>query len=210
MSFFSQKKITSFGRTYMYIFSLYSRKSRFGFETSRFQNFSNFLVVSDSLSKNFGIEKTIGFGIVKFWYQKKYWILYRKNLVSEKVFDSVSFRFWVFLVTFRFRNFLVSKLFNFLDGFGIERIWFQKKYRIRYRKNLVSDSVSEKFGIKKSFGFGFVQILGIVIHCYHSLPIIRREKKLKSLSKSVDCPRSDQAGHPHLQVTFHRNAIHLF
>ena len=29
----------------------------------------------------------------------------------------------------------------------------------------VSDSVSEKFGIGKSFGFGFVQILGIVTHC---------------------------------------------
>ena len=42
-------------------------------------------------------------------------------------------------------------------GFGIEKIWYQKKYRIRYRKNLVSE---------KSFGFGFVQILGIVTHCY--------------------------------------------
>ena len=41
-------------------------------------------------------------------------------------------------------------------GFGIEKIWFRKKYRIRYRKNLVSkkvsDSVSENFwyGIKVS------------------------------------------------------------
>ena len=73
-------------------------------------------------------------------------------------------------MTFRFRNFSVSKLFHFVDGFGfgIEKIWYQKKYRIRYRKNLVSkkvsDSVSEKFGIGKSFGFGFVQILGIVTH----------------------------------------------
>ena len=73
-------------------------------------------------------------------------------------------------VTFRFRNFSVSKLFHFFDGFGfgIEKIWYRKKYRIRYRKNLVSkkvsDSVSEKFGIGKSFGFGFVQILGIVTH----------------------------------------------
>ena len=69
----------------------------------------------------------------------------------------------------------VSKLlgfetFPFFDGFGfgIEKIWYRKKYRIRYRKNLVSkkvsDSVSEKFGIGKSFGFGFVQILGIVTH----------------------------------------------
>jgi len=71
-------------------------------------------------------------------------------------------------VTFRFRNFSVSKLFHFFGGFGfgIEKIWYRKKYRIRYRKNLVSkkvsDSVSEKFGIQKSFGFGFVQILSTV------------------------------------------------
>ena len=71
-------------------------------------------------------------------------------------------------VTFRFRNFSVSKLFNFFSGFGfgIEKFWYRKKYRIRYRKNLVSekvsDSVSLKFGIGKSFGLGFVQILGIL------------------------------------------------
>ena len=71
-------------------------------------------------------------------------------------------------VTFRFRNFSVSKLFYFFGGFGfgIEKNWYQKKYRIRYHKNLVSenvsDSVSKKFGIAKSFGFGFVQILGIL------------------------------------------------
>ena len=54
-------------------------------------------------------------------------------------------------VTFRFRNFSVSKLFQF---FG----W----YRIRYRKNVVSkkvsDSVSKKFGIEKSIGFGIEEI----------------------------------------------------
>ena len=78
-------------------------------------------------------------------------------------------------VTFRFRNFSVSKNFHFLDSFrfDIEKIWFKKKYLIGYRKNLVleivSDSVSDKFGIEKSFGFGFVQIFGIVTHCleYH-------------------------------------------
>ena len=51
-------------------------------------------------------------------------------------------------------------------GFGTEKIWYRNKYRIRYRKNLVSvkvsDSVSKKFGIGKSFGFGFVHILGIL------------------------------------------------
>ena len=73
-------------------------------------------------------------------------------------------------VTFRFRNTSVSKLFHFFSGFGfgIEKIWYQKKYRIRYCKHLiskkVSDSVTEKFGLEKSFGFGFVQILGIVTH----------------------------------------------
>ena len=52
----------------------------------------------------------------------------------------------------------VSKKFGIEKsiGFGIENIWYRKKYRIRYRKNLVSE---------KSFGFGFVQILGIVTHC---------------------------------------------
>ena len=74
---------------------LVSKVWRFGFKTSRFQNFSIFLwsriryrknlvskKVSDSVSKKFGIEKSIGFGIGKIWYRKK-------------VSDSVSFRFWV-------------------------------------------------------------------------------------------------------------------
>ena len=53
-----------------------------GFETSRFRNFSIFGVVSDSVSKIFGIKKSIGFGIVQ-------------NLVSEKVSDSVSKKFGI-------------------------------------------------------------------------------------------------------------------
>ena len=49
-------------------------------------------------------------------------------------------------VTFRFRNFS-----NFLDsiGFAIEKIWYRKKYRIRYRK---------EFGIEKSIGIGIENI----------------------------------------------------
>ena len=43
-------------------------------------------MVSVSVSKEFGIEKSIGFG---------------KKLVLEKVSDSVSFRFWVSSVTIR-------------------------------------------------------------------------------------------------------------
>ena len=59
--------------------------------------------------------------------------------------------------TFQFRNFSVSNLFQTNNDF-----------RIRNQKNLVSkkvsDSVSDKFGIRKSFKFSFVQILGIVTH----------------------------------------------
>ena len=131
-----------------------TRVWRFGF------HFFHFL---DSFG--FGIEKnwyrkTIGFSIEKNWYRKKIWIRFRSD------FGYFGWRFG--FETSRFRNFSVSKLFHFLDGFGfgIERIWYRKKYRIRYRKNLVSkivsDSVSEKFGIGKSFGFSVVQILGIL------------------------------------------------
>ena len=58
--------------------------------------------------------------------------------------------------TSRFWNF-----FHFLDGFGfgIERIWYRKKYQIRYCKDFVSekvsDSVSEKFRIWFCLDFGF-------------------------------------------------------
>ena len=89
-------------------------------------------MVSDSVSKTFGIEKSIGFGIVKIWYWKKYRIRYRKNLVS-------------------------------------------KKYRIRYQKNLVSEkvsvSVSKKFGVGEKFriwfrsGFGYRHTLPKRLFC---------------------------------------------
>ena len=52
-------------------------------------------MVSDSVSKKFGIGKSIGFGIENIWYRKKYWIRYRKIWYRKKVSDSVSFRFWV-------------------------------------------------------------------------------------------------------------------
>ena len=63
-----------------------------------------------------------------------------KILVSEKVLVSVS------------KNFGIKKSI----GFGIGKIWYQNKYRIRYRKKLASE---------KSFGFVFFQILGFVTHC---------------------------------------------
>ena len=56
------------------------------------------------------------------------------------------------IATFRFRNFLVSKLFHVF-------LW----YRYRFRK---------KIGIKKSIGFGFAQILGFVTHCTVIIVII--------------------------------------
>ena len=56
---------------------------RFGFKT-----FLCFLMVS--VSKFFGIDKSIGIGFVFFWYRKKYRYRFRKNLVSKKVSVSVS------------------------------------------------------------------------------------------------------------------------
>ena len=76
----------------------------------------------------------------------------------------------------------VSEIFGIEKsiGIGFEKIWYRKKYRIRFRKILVSKkvSVSEKIWYRKkyriryrkklvpekSFGFGFVQILGFVTH----------------------------------------------
>ena len=55
----------------------------------------------------------------------------------------------------RFRNFS-----NFLGGigFGIEKIWYRKKFRIRYRKKFGIKKYRiryrKKFGIEKSIGFG--------------------------------------------------------
>ena len=43
-----------------------TRVWHFGFKISVFQNFSNFWMVSDSLSNKFGTEKSIGFGIGKY------------------------------------------------------------------------------------------------------------------------------------------------
>ena len=64
-------------------------------------------------------------------------------------------------VTFRFRNFSVSKLFHFFDGigFGFEKFQYRKKYRFRFRFFLVSekisDLVSKFFGIEKKYRIRF-------------------------------------------------------
>ena len=69
------------------------------------ETFPFFAMVTDSVSKKFGIEKVSDSVSEKKWYQKKYW----KKLVSKKVLESVSkilgirkknsdlvsFRFWV-------------------------------------------------------------------------------------------------------------------
>ena len=64
-------------------------------------------------------------------------------------------RVWHFgFETSRFRNFLI--FFNGI-GIGFGKFWYRKKYRYRFRKNLVSKkvsvSVSKIFGIEKSIGF---------------------------------------------------------
>ena len=49
------------------------------------ETFWFFLMVSVSVSENFGIEKSIGIGFGKIWYRKKYRYRFRKFLVSKKV-----------------------------------------------------------------------------------------------------------------------------
>ena len=44
-----------------------------------FKTFVFFWMVSDPVLKKIGIEKSIGFGIVKIWFRKKYQIRYRKK-----------------------------------------------------------------------------------------------------------------------------------
>ena len=60
-----------------------------------------------SVSKNFGIKKSIGFGIGKIWYQNKYRIRYRKKLASEKSFG------FVFFSDFGFRHTLLPRHYWF-------------------------------------------------------------------------------------------------
>ena len=73
--------------------SLFIRMWRLDFENSLFQNFSFLWIVSDSVSKTLviekvsdsvskklGIKKSIGFGIEKIWYPKKFRIQFRSDL----------------------------------------------------------------------------------------------------------------------------------
>ena len=95
-------------------------------------------MVSVSVSKK-NYKKSIGIG-----FEKKNGIGKSIGIGFEKFWYRKKYRI-------RFRKILISKKVSVS-----EKNWYRKKYRIRYRKNLVSE---------KSFGFGFVQILGIVTHC---------------------------------------------
>ena len=103
----------------------------FGFETSRFRNFSMFFYgigigfekkwyrkkYRYRFRKNFGIGKSFGIGFEKIWYRKKYRYWYRKNFGIEKSI-----------------------------GIGIGKKLVSKK---------VSVSVSKKIGIGKKFRIRF-------------------------------------------------------
>ena len=81
-----------------------------------FETFWFFLMVSVSVSENFGIEKSIGIGFGKIWYRKKYRYRFRKFLVSKKVSVSEN------LVS-------VLKIFGIEKNIGFKKFGIQK-YRI--------------------------------------------------------------------------------
>ena len=132
--------------------------------TFRFRNFS--------VSKLFHFFSGFGFGIEQIWYRIKYRFQYPKKLVSEKVSDSVSTKFWIW-----FRSYFgyFGSCFGF-ECLGFENFpfwwWFRIRHRkVWYRKSIefgiekswykkVSDSVSEKFGIGKKFRIRFRSSFG--------------------------------------------------
>ena len=147
--------------------------------------------VSEPVSKKFGTEKSLGTGLEKFWYRKKSRNRSRKILVpkknietSLKNFQNISVDLGPGLVPFPgFLQFFdgigtglekklvpkkvsepVSKKMSTEKslGIGLEKFWYQKKSRNRYRKNLVpkkvSESVSENFSTEKSLGIGLEKI----------------------------------------------------
>ena len=104
-----------------------------------FETFPFFLMVSVSVSKNFGIEKSIVIGFEKIWYRKKYRYRFRKNLVSKKV--------------------SVSKIFGIEKSIsiGFEKFW----YRYWFRKNAIEKNMKQfwkknkfkRYWNSKSLGF---------------------------------------------------------
>ena len=68
-----------------------------------------------------------------------------KNHHHQEALTWSSGRVWRFnLETSRFPIFFFYFLYSF--GFGSEQIWYQKKYRIQYGRNFVSEKVSVSFG----------------------------------------------------------------
>ena len=107
------------------------------------------------MKKN-GIEESIAFRIKKIWYRKKYRIQYWKYLVSKKISDLVLKKNYQKDLGFVCLKHGFVKL-GIGIGISFKTFPFFWWYRIRYRKNWfkkVSDSVSQKFVIDKSIGFG--------------------------------------------------------
>ena len=111
-----------------------------------FETFFIFWMVSDSVSKEFGIEKSIRFGIVKIWYRKKYRIRYRKSF-----------------------GFGFVQILGFLGDVSVSKLLDFKTFLFFL---MVSDSVLKKNCIGKSIGFGFVQILDISSHTVTMVMIV--------------------------------------
>ena len=152
-------------------FRNFSVSKLLGFKTSRFWNFSIFLIVSDSVQIKFGIEKSMGFGIKKIWYRKKYRFRYGKM-----------FRFGFVQIWGILGDVSVSKLLDF-NTFPLFR-W----YRIRYQKNIrfnikfcfkkVSELVSEKVSVSVLFRFWVSSHIASG-RCKHGLSIILSTRNLK-------------------------------
>ena len=98
-------------------------------------------MVSVSVSKKIGIEKSIGIGFENFWYRKKFRYWFRKNLVSKKVSVLVSEKFWY---RKKYRYWYRKKIgIEKSIGIGIEKNWYRKK---------VSVSVSFRFWVSSHTG----------------------------------------------------------
>ena len=105
-----------------------------------FETFPFFLMVSVSVSKNFGIEKSIGIGFEKFWYRKKVSVLVSKNFGIEK---SIGIGFGNFWYRKKYRYRFRKKIgIRKSIGIGFDFFWYRKKYRYRFRNFLVSKKVS--------------------------------------------------------------------
>ena len=149
------------------------------YRNSRYREFFIFLVVSEKtgtgkkypepVSEKFGTGKSLGTGIGKIWYRKKYRYRYRKKFGTGTEFCRTNFGILKICNGYRYRLgtgtgncsfFLVvsepvsekfgtgKKSWNRYRkylvpekslGTGIGKSWYRKKYRYRYRKYLVPE-----------------------------------------------------------------------